>query len=188
MVNQQFNKFTLGNPKNLHSKLCMSQQRFNDQSNSNAIDRKVLRSAFGNSALYNTSGDKLWPLTGHLLNLDGNKNYNVSKLTPFRRAMNAGDTTGTVNKPVNSEILPKPSNQVHVKRTSLAGWKVLAGSAQTVGGNNGSAYSGNPKYVYDGADYVRFKKLQAANRNYNDPTYGGDQSNASQVALARARR
>ncbi len=38
------------------------------------------------------------------------------------------------------------------------------------------------------ADYVRFKKLQAKNRNFNDVSWGGDRNNASQVALSRVRR
>ena len=84
-------------------------------------------------------------------------------LTPFRRAMNAGDPYLTVNSAPSSTITPPPSNQVNAPtRTSLAGWGVLAGSTKTVPG--GSAYTGNPKYVYDSSDYVRFKKLQAKNR------------------------
>ena len=39
---------------------------------------------------------------------------------------------------------------------------------------------GNPKYVYDSSDYIRFKKLAAKNRNYNDNSFGGDESSATQ--------
>ena len=46
-------------------------------------------------------------------------------------------------------------------------------------------FSGNPRFVYDGSDYARFKKLQAINRNYNDITFGGDQHSASQQAYRR---
>jgi len=46
-----------------------------------------------------------------------------------------------------------------------------------------AAFSGNPRYVYDGSDYVKFKKLQAMNRNYNDRSFGGDQFAASFAPL-----
>jgi len=39
---------------------------------------------------------------------------------------------------------------------------------------------GNPKYVNDSSDYIRFKKLAAKNRNYNDVSFGGDESSATQ--------
>ena len=46
----------------------------------------------------------------------------------------------------------------------------------------------NVKYVYDSSDYTRYLKQRAVNYNYNDLTFGGDQSNASQVAVKAARR
>ena len=52
---------------------------------------------------------------------------------------------------------------------------------------NLALWCGNPKWVYDGTDYVRFKKLQATNRNFNDVSWGGDRNNASQVARSRVR-
>jgi hypothetical protein len=63
--------------------------------------------------------------------------------------------------------------------------------AQLVSGggprNDGSAaFTGNPRYVYDSSDYIRFKKLQAKNRNYNDSSFGGS-NNSAQVAFRRVR-
>ena len=49
-------------------------------------------------------------------------------------------------------------------------------------------YSGNPKYVHDGSDYIRFKKLQAVNRNYNDSSYGGSQNSQQTIAIWRVRK
>jgi hypothetical protein len=46
----------------------------------------------------------------------------------------------------------------------------------------------NGKFVYDGSDYTRFKKNQAVNQNYNDLSFGGDQSSGSQVAYRAVRR
>ena len=37
----------------------------------------------------------------------------------------------------------------------------------------GSEYTGNPRFVYDGSDYVRFKRLVAKNKTYNDSSFGG---------------
>jgi len=31
--------------------------------------------------------------------------------------------------------------------------------------------SGNQHFVYDSSDYIRFKRLQNKNRNYNDPSH-----------------
>ena len=164
---------TLGNPKNLPK---ISQPRWKDGTNVRAIDRNVLREAFGNM-VYRTSR-----AVASINALDPGK----SKTTPFRTAMNAGDINGTVNKAVDQTALPKPANQVHVK--NLSGWQSSAGSVQTEKSGKGAFYSGNPKFVYDATDYVRFKKLQAINKNYHDPTFGGDDHHASQVALKNSHR
>ena len=109
-------------------------------------------------------------------------------LTPFRRAMNAGDPYGKVDSVPSSTITPKPSNQVQGSRraSNQAAASTAGNGRQTVQG--GSAYTGNPKQVYDSSDYIRYKKLLAKNNNYNDPTFGGDMHNASQVPLSRVRR
>jgi hypothetical protein len=46
----------------------------------------------------------------------------------------------------------------------------------------------NVRYVYDSSDYTTYLKQKAVNRNYNDLTYGGDQSNSSQSAVRAVRR
>ncbi len=100
------------------------------------------------------------------------------QLGPFRRVNNAGDLQGRVN------TSSKGPNQVNnVRRQSLAGWKLLAGAVPVKQANVSSC---NPKYVYDSSDYVRFKKLQSVNRNYNDYSFGGS-NNGAQVATALAR-
>ena len=54
------------------------------------------------------------------------------------------------------------------------------------GANHGSppckGEMGNPKYVNDSSDYIRFKKLSAKNRNYNDASFVGDKHNGAQSA------
>jgi hypothetical protein len=46
----------------------------------------------------------------------------------------------------------------------------------------------NTKFVYDSSDFIRFRKNQAINRNYNDRSFGGDDSSTSQSAYRRIRR
>ena len=104
-----------------------------------------------------------------------------SGLTPFRKAFNAGDMF-TRNNSATSRLLPKPPNQVNSLR-NMFGWQNNAGSVNQ--NSDGSFYSGNPRFVYDGSDYARFRKLKAINRNYNDVTFGGDQYSASQQAYRR---
>ena len=124
--------------------------------NQRSTDREILRNAFGRKIwLENAIGEKVRPKTG-----------------PFRYSMNAGDLLGTVNKsPLKN--LPHP-NQVNTSKTVPGRGKLNGGSVQT-----GSAgYSGNPKYVYDSSDFIRYKKLRAKLRTYNDKSFGGSNNGA----------
>ena len=56
-----------------------------------------------------------------------------------------------------------------------------------VSANGKAMYSGNPKFIYDGSDYTRFKKLQAINRSYNDHAYGGTNKGYLFSVLNKAR-
>jgi hypothetical protein len=137
-------------------------------SSARGADRFVLREAFGNHWLIPNAG--LSPLI-----------YSGSKTTPFRRAYNAGDQFGTVNESPNP-LLPG-SNQVNGRGVSML--NIKSGGAH----NDGNAlFSGNPKFVYDGADYTRYKKLKAINQTYNDSSFGGNDNNGAYVALNRVRR
>ena len=48
--------------------------------------------------------------------------------------------------------------------------------------------SGNTKYVSDSSLYTRFKDLESINRNYNDTSFGGDDSNGSYSFIKAVRR
>ena len=137
-------------------------------SSERGADRVVLREAFGNHWL--TEDFKKSPLT-----------FRFSRTTPFRRAYNAGDAYGTVNESPNP-LLPG-SNQVNGRGVSML--NIKSGGPH----NDGNAlFSGNPKFVYDGADYTRYKKLKAINKTYNDSSFGGNDNNGAYVALNRVRR
>ena len=133
-----------------------------------ATNRLVLREAFGNGCKFTEM-----PFANNL------KGF---KTGPFRMATNSGDPNGTMNE----------SPSAHLPQVNSVGGTQggLVRSRATIGGvhNNGDAYySGNPKYVYDSSNYTTFRKRQSINRNYNTKSFGGDQSNASYVALMHVR-
>lgn len=137
----------------------------------------------GNSGMEGGGQRELERLT--LRRVLGNTKFpgNPNKITPFRRYFNAGDTAGTVNS-APSALLGRPPNQVGAS-------SMVSRLHANFGGvnNNGEAfYTGNPKYVYDSSNYVRFKKLQAVNRNYNDSSNGGENGTTIKQALTRVRR
>ena len=145
-----------------------------------STDRLILREAFGNKAYIPDNSGYVSPLTTIA--------KKTARIGPFRAAMSAGDVNGTVNE-ATSFIYGNASNQVNglnpnISSQSLVGWKQLAGGVRK---NGNAAYTGNPKFVYDGADYVRFKKLNAINNTYNDKSYGGS-NNGSQSAFRAGKR
>lgn len=103
-------------------------------------------------------------------------------LGPFKTAFNAGDILTTYNENTNSKY-GIASNQVGGNNLSR-----LNPKHDGVSRNGSAMYSGNSKFVHDGSDYARFKKLQAINRNYNDITHGGDSGKTGQQAIRRMRR
>ena len=99
-----------------------------------------------------------------------------SSVGPFRVAFNAGDPMGS-NNSAGLPTLPAP-NQVGTAGAS-GNLHFTTGATN----NNGtSAFTGNPKYVYDGSDYVRFKRQTAVLKTYNDESFGGA-NNGSYTAL-----
>ena len=56
----------------------------------------------------------------------------------------------------------------------------LCGADGSTSGCDPRGQVGNIKYVNDSSDYIRFKKLSAKNRNYNDNSFGGDAHNGAQ--------
>jgi len=113
--------------------------------------------------------------------------------TPFRAVNNAGDILSRQNYSCGG------SCQTFQSRPGLRGLKNHFGAISTSCTpsaaynslqliNNIPAAACNVKFVYDSSDYITYLKQKAVNKNYNDLTYGGDQSNASQSALRAIRR
>lgn len=84
---------------------------------------------------------------------------------PFRYNNNAGDYLSRTNSVTGG------SNQVTSVRGGMVGYKSRAGHVQI---NDQSAIQSatcNTKFVYDGSDYTKYKKLRAMQSNYrNDVT------------------
>lgn len=114
-------------------------------------------------------------------------------ITPFRAVNNAGDLLSRENYSCGGTC------QTPQSRPGLNGLKQKFGSTSvscrpsviwsaTQINDKIPSSTCNVKYVYDGSDYTRFKKLQAVNRNYNDRSFGGNDFSASQSAVRHIRR
>jgi hypothetical protein len=113
--------------------------------------------------------------------------------TPFRAVNNAGDLLSRDNYSCGGTC------QTPQSRPGLHGLKTHFGSVQsscipsaTYSSlqllNNVPAAACNVKYVYDSSDYTTYLKQRAVNKNYNDYSYGGDDSKSSQSATRAIRR
>ena len=126
-----------------------------------SLHRKVLRSSWNSANLSKING------------------YNPS-VGPFRAVNALGDFLGRQNYSCGG---PNPQN------ASKPGYGRHIGSVpQNCDSTGIPPTTCNPKFVADSSDYIRFKKLKAVNRGYNDLSYGGDQHNASYVPLMAIRR
>lgn len=98
--------------------------------------------------------------------------------TPFRIAMNAGDLYSRQSESGGSEQIQS--------NISIGRLKNNIGSF--IGGvRKGNGATGNQHYVYDSSDYVKFKRLMAKNKNYNDSSFGGANNGAYTYILASKR-
>ena len=140
-----------------------------DGGNERALARKYLARAFGNM---NNSGLGTSPL-----------NYDKNILGPFRTAFNAGDVITNNIEDTNSKYGTMP-NQVGGNNLS----RLQRKGDGTAGQTGNAMYSGNTKFVHAGSDYIRFKKLQALNKTYNDKKFGGAENNQATAALYRVRK
>jgi hypothetical protein len=118
---------------------------------------------------------------------------NISRIvTPFRAVNNAGDLLSRQNYSVGGAC------QSFQSRPGLYGLRQRFGANQDSPSSVvWSAIQINPaipastcngKYVYDSSDYIRFRKNQAINQNYNDLSFGGNLYNGSQVASRAIKR
>ena len=168
MSNEISNPTNYGANPNNSSKITPALYGHVEGGSDRALYRKHLAKAFGN--LHN-SGLKSSPAL-----------YKKNILGPFRTSFNAGDVK--TNSIVPTDIkYGRESSQVNGNNLSRV---QVRGDGVT---RNGSAmFSGNPRYVHDGSDYIRFKKLQAINKNYHDYSFGGAENSQSQHAIRNVRK
>lgn len=145
-----------------------------EHSDNFARDRFTLRTAWNTSS---TSGSS-------------SKNRII---TPFRAVNNAGDILCRQNYSCGG------SCQTPQSRPGLKGLKQNFGSTGT-SCKAGVIWSAlqlndsipsstcNTKFVYDGSDYIKFKRNQSVNRNYNDLSNGGNEYSAQQSKYRSIRR
>jgi hypothetical protein len=100
-------------------------------------------------------------------------------ITPFRAVNNIGDFLARHN------VACEGPNQVHGSRIITK--RALRNHINTCDSTGIPITSCNVKFVPDSSEYVRFKKLQAMNRNYNDTSNGGS-TNSDYVNIMAIRR
>jgi len=103
--------------------------------------------------------------------------------TPFRQKMNAGDPLSRPNYSCGGSCqTPQSIPGIASIRNSIGAIYDRCDETRI------PPSACNVKYVYDSSDYVTFLKNQATNRNYNDLSFGGDQSNATFQTVQAMRR
>lgn len=137
-----------------------------------AMKRKILRKAFKSSKV-KLNGTTIPSLSG-----------------PFRTAFNQGDVLSRnyqtcggpnqVNDVTSIKLRPKMGGCVSNKD---CGTVTLGVTPKDV-----PLYCGNQKYVSDSSLFTKFKGLSMINKNYNDKSFGGNESNGSFSFLKRVRR
>jgi hypothetical protein len=120
-------------------------------------------------------------------------NLKKSITTPFRAVNNAGDLLSRENYSCGGSCqTPQSRPGLHGLRTHFGSVQsscipsAVYNSLQLI--NNIPAAACNVKYVYDSSDYTTYLKQRAVNKNYNDYSYGGDDSKSSQSAQRAIRR
>jgi hypothetical protein len=104
-------------------------------------------------------------------------------ITPFRAVNNAGDILS------RNYYSCGGSCQSYQSRPNMKGLKQRFGSIQSVcDASQIEPAACNGRYVYDSSDYITYLKQKAANKTYNDISFGSDSSNSSQVILKSSKR
>jgi hypothetical protein len=104
-------------------------------------------------------------------------------ITPFRAVNNAGDILSRKDYSCGG------SCQTPQYIARVYGIKNRSGGIQSRCDNTAVPPSTcNTRFVYDSSDYLTYLKQKAIVKNFNDLSYGGDESKASQVASRAIRR
>jgi hypothetical protein len=129
----------------------------------NVMTRRVLRDSWNNR------------------NLSPSINGHGRIVTPFRAVNSLGDYLGRKDYVCGGA---SENNHLSTPGNSKRALNSILSSCDNTGI---AAQSGNSRFVPDSSDYIRFKKQSAVNKTYNDLSFGGDESNASQWPIKRTR-
>jgi len=111
------------------------------------------------------------------------KSNKVRIITPFRAVNNCGDILSrTAYSCGGSSIAPQNVSNVYGIKQSIGGIH------SNCDGTFVPPSTCNVKYVYDSSDYTTYLKQKAFSSNYNDLSYGGNNSSGSQVIFNSIRR
>jgi hypothetical protein len=111
----------------------------------------------------------------------GNVNGYSRAIGEFKAVSNIGDYLSRKNYACGN--IPNPTQPDNVK------WRSRIGGIMKQCDQTGVPCSNsNTKFIPDSSDYTTYRKQRALNRNYNDYSNGGDQSNASYVSQMAIRR
>jgi len=135
-----------------------------------AIRRKILRKAFKSNKI-NVNGNTIKSMAG-----------------PFRASLSQGDPLNRFYQSCGG------CNQVHEVNVRIK--MKQDGISNNFCDTLTDGYtprdipleSGNNKYVHDSSLFTKFKNLSSLNKNYNDTTFGGNNSNGAFSAIMRVRR
>ena len=117
-------------------------------------------------------------------------NYKDSEQSTIRFLLRTGWNTQNANSTINGRNrVITPFRAVNNAGDFLSRTNYSCGGPNTKNCDNSGIPPAacNTKYVYDSSDYIKFRKQQAVNRNYNDKSFGG-YNNAAYVALMAVRR
>jgi len=135
-----------------------------------ALRRKILRKAFKSNKI-SVSGNTIKSMAG-----------------PFRASLSQGDPLNRLYQSCGG------CNQVHDVNIHIRlNQDVISDNSCDVAVNGYTPRqipleTGNNKYVHDSSLFTRFKYLSSLNKNYNDISFGGNNSNGAFTALMRVRR
>lgn len=111
-------------------------------------------------------------------------NANKSRIqTPFRTVNNAGDLLCRKDYSCGGDC------QTFQSRPGVYGLSQRFGAIlNNCDGTNVPPAACNTKFVYDSSDYTTYRKQSSMANNFNDLSFGGDKSHATQSVIRNIRR
>jgi len=137
-----------------------------------AMNRKLLRKAFKSNTV-TLPNQKIRSMAG-----------------PFRTAFNQGDVLSRNYQRCggSNQVTSVNSNTIRLRMGGSIGNQNCGTVTSGVTPKEVPLYCGNHKFVSDSSLFTKFKGLSSLNQNYNDKSFGGDQSNGSASVLMNIRR